>query len=126
MASCSITARPRKDGGKRYVVRYRLGGRAYPVQHGGAFPTLREARIRRNLIAGELARSRDPADLLRSLVDKRPVRTFGQVAEAYRVSRVDLADETTKNLASHLKAILPVFEHQDPSAITFADVQSWV
>ena len=36
MASASITVRTTKSG-KRYVVRYRLGGRAYPIQHGGAF-----------------------------------------------------------------------------------------
>ncbi len=47
MASASITARSGKNG-KRYVVRYRLGGRAYPVEHGGSFATMREARIRRD------------------------------------------------------------------------------
>jgi hypothetical protein len=55
MASASITTRKTKGGGRRYVVRFRLGGRAYPIEHGGLFPTMRVARIRRDLIAGELA-----------------------------------------------------------------------
>ena len=36
MASASITVRTTKTG-RRFVVRYRLGGRAYPVEHGGSF-----------------------------------------------------------------------------------------
>ena len=39
MASTSITTR-RTAGGPRYVVRSRLGGRAYPIQHGGSFRTV--------------------------------------------------------------------------------------
>ena len=55
MPSASITARKTKRGERRYAVRFRLGGRAYPVEHGGSFSTMREARVRRDLIAGELA-----------------------------------------------------------------------
>jgi hypothetical protein len=40
---------------RRYQVRYRLCGRAYPVEHGGVFPTMREAKVRVGLIGGELA-----------------------------------------------------------------------
>ena len=54
MASASIRCRQTKSG-PRFQVRCRLGGRAYPVQHGGSFPTLKEARTRRDFIAGELA-----------------------------------------------------------------------
>jgi hypothetical protein len=69
MASASITTRKTKGGGRRYVVRFRLGGRAYPIVHGGLFPTMREARIRRDLIAGELAAGRNPADALRGMAE---------------------------------------------------------
>lgn len=48
MATLVITTRRTKSG-PRYVVRYRLGGRA------GSFRTLREARARRDLVAGEIA-----------------------------------------------------------------------
>jgi integrase len=125
MSSAVITTRHTKSG-PRYVARYRLGGRAYPLEHAGAFRTLKEARARRDLVAGELAAGRNPADLLRAMTTPVVMRTFKQVAESYRASRVDYADETTKNLGSHLKAILPAFEDRDPHTITFADVQEWV
>jgi hypothetical protein len=51
MASLVITTRRTKSG-PTYAVRYRLGGRAYPLVHGGSFKTLKEAKIRRDLIAG--------------------------------------------------------------------------
>jgi hypothetical protein len=61
MASALITTRQTKSG-SRYVVRYRLGGRAYPLVHGGSFRTLKEARARRDVVAGEIAAGRNPAD----------------------------------------------------------------
>lgn len=126
MPSALITTRRGKTGA-RYVVRYRLGGRAYPIVHGGSFKTLKEARTRRDLISGELAAGRNPADLLQAmLVEPSKVRTFAEVAEAYQASRVDYASETSKNLGSHLKAILPTFGDRDPATITFGDVQEWV
>ena len=67
MASLTITTRKAKDG-PRYVVRYRLGGRTYPIIHGGSFRTLREARVRRDFVAGEIAAGRNPNDALRALV----------------------------------------------------------
>ena len=56
MASSGITVRTTKAGERRFHVRYRLGGRAYPIVHGGNFATLREAKIRRDLIAGDSPR----------------------------------------------------------------------
>ena len=63
MPSLTITTRKTRSG-PRYVVRYRLGGRAYPLEHGGTFKTLREAKARRDLIGGELAAGRNPRTLL--------------------------------------------------------------
>src|SRR5215813_2457313 len=113
MPTLTITTR-RTTSGPRYHVRYRLGGRAYPIEHGGSFKTLKEAKARRALIGGELAAGRNPRELLAAMVEARPVRTVGAWAEAYQTSRVDLAAETTKNLGSHLKAILPTFGDLDP------------
>ena len=76
-------------------------------------------------VAGELAAGRNPADCC-AMVERPAVRTFGDWAEAYRSSRVDLADETTKNLDLALKAILPTFGDRDPATITPADVQAWI
>ena len=84
-------------------MRYRLGGRAYPVSHGGSFPTMKEARARRDLIAGELAAGRNPADLLRAMVERPKMRTFREWTDAYKASRVDLAEQTTANMESHIK-----------------------
>jgi integrase len=120
MASASITKR-----GTKYVVRYRLGGRAYPVQHGGSFPTMKEARARRDLVAGELALGRDPALLLRSLVERPKVRSFPVWAEAYKQSRVDVSAGTLHTIGSHLLA-LRVFADRDPNTITTSDVQEWI
>ena len=124
MASALITTRRTKSG-SRYVVRYRLGGRAYPLVHGGSFRTLKEARARRDVVAGELAAGRNPADALHAALEPVQRRTFAQWAEAYRASRVDVAGETAKNIGSHLKA-METFDDRDPASITLADVQEWL
>jgi integrase len=110
----------------RYVVRFRLGGRAYPIEHGGSFPTMSEARTRRDFIAGELAAGRNPADALRAIVEAPARRTLTEWAKQYQASRIDLADETTKSLGSHLRRILPIFGEWEPEAISWGDVQEWV
>jgi integrase len=125
MASASITPRQVK-GGKRYVVRYRLGGRAFPIQHGGSFQTMKEARARRDLIAGELAAGRNPADLLQAMVEQPKVRTFRQVAEEYRASRLGHAAATRKNTEAHLLRLNAMFGDRDPLTITPTDEQEWV
>jgi integrase len=126
MPSLTITTR-RTRSGPRYVVRYRLGGRAYPVEHGGSFKTLREAKARRDLIGGELAAGRNPRLLLDALTAAPPpTMTLAAWAKRYETSRVDYAEETVKNLGSHLKAILPTFGDRDPETITAADVQGWI
>jgi integrase len=125
MASVSIRTRQTKTG-PRYVVRFRLGGRSYGLVHAGSFQTLREAKTRRDLIAGELAAGRNPADLLRAMLEAPKQRTFSDWAERYRASRVDFADETTKGMRSHLLLILPTFGDRDPATITTADVQEWI
>jgi integrase len=124
MASCFIVSRSTTSG-RKHVVRYRLGGRAYPIEHGGSFPTLKEAKTRRDLIAGELAAGRNPADLLRHMTERPIVRTFAQVAEAYQTSRVDIGDETRKNTISHIKA-MSVFADRDPATITPGDIREWI
>ena len=75
MASSFIVTRKTKTGERRFVVRYRLGGRAWPVQHGGSFGTVKETRARRDLIAGELAAGRNPVDVL-SMKPEAPALTF--------------------------------------------------
>jgi integrase len=126
VASAFVVTRKTKTGDPRFVVRYRLGGRAWPVQHGGSFQTMKDARARRDVIAGELAAGRNPADLLQTMSERPKVRTFAEWAEAYRASRPDIGEETRKNMASHLKRLLPAFGDRDPAAITASDVQEWI
>jgi hypothetical protein len=124
MAGVSVRRRETKSG-PRFQVRYGLGGRAYAVEQGGSFKTLREAKVRRDLIGGELAAGRNPAELLRAMLDQRPARTFAAWAEASCSSRVDYATETTKNMNSHIKS-MAVFDDRDPATISISDVQEWI
>jgi integrase len=121
MASVSIRRRP-----SSFQVRYRLGGRGYPLVHGGSFKAMKEARLRRDLVAGELAAGRNPAETLRALVETPERRTFAQWATAYTASRVDASEGTRSNLAVHIKLLGETFGASDPSAITVADVTAWI
>jgi len=103
VASAWIIRRER-NGRRTYVVRYRLGGREATQLHGGAFRLEREARARRDWIAGELAALRVP-DL--ALLEPERPETFGDVAERWRVSRVDVADGTAATHVVNLGRILP-------------------
>ncbi len=123
MASASIT----KRGEGRFVVRYRLGGRATPVLHGGSFRTQKEARIRRDMIAGELAAGRNPKALLNQLSRKPPVvETFAQAAERYRASRIDVEDHTRSMIGVYAKKISETFGTRDPHSITSDEVGDWI
>lgn len=126
MASAFIVTRETKAGERRFVVRYRLGGRTWPIQHGGSFGTRQEARARRGLIAGALAGGRNPAEILRSVAERPKVRTFAEWARVYRESRADIGEQTRVNMLSHLARLEPAFGDRDPATITPADVQEWI
>jgi integrase len=125
MPSAFITGRQSKSG-KRYAVRFRLGGRADPIQHGGSFGTMDEALARRDLIVGELAAGRNPADALRALTEQTPVLTLADWFEKWLTSRLDVSQGTLRNLATHWKRLQPRFGSQPPEEITHLDVQAWV
>jgi integrase len=127
MASAFVVRRQRKSGA-RFHVRYRLGGRYTPLLHAGAFPTMKEARTRRDLVAGELAGGRDPRVLLRALVetDNRPTRTVRQWADQFLASRLDIDENTRKNYRSGLKKVTATFGDRDPETIRADDVAAWV
>jgi integrase len=122
-----IRKRKTASGEPRYQVRYRRGGRYFKLEHGGSFRHHKYARERADLVTSWLATGKNPTDELRALrAEPPPARTFREWAAAYEASRVDLAEETTKNLGSHLKRMLPVFGDRDPASITPADVQEWI
>src|SRR5580765_8029339 len=104
MAGVSITSRRTPNGKRRYVVRYRLGGRSHPLVHDSTHPTLREARLRRDLIAGELAAGRNPAVLLAaSTAPPAKLQTLAEWTDAYQASRLDASAGTMRNIRSHLR-----------------------
>jgi integrase len=90
MASAWIISRETKDGGKRYRVKFRPGGREAAVRYAGSFRTMREARIRRDAIAGDLAALRMP-ELYLVGPDRLP--TLAELAERWRASLADLVAE---------------------------------
>ena len=92
MASVWIRTRPTKDGGKRYRVEYRLGGRESRIRYGGSFRTKREATIRAGWISTELAARRVPA--LESISDPIAAPSFREAASRWQESRVDVAEST--------------------------------
>ncbi|HEY3576453.1 MAG TPA: tyrosine-type recombinase/integrase [Gaiellaceae bacterium] len=96
-------------GGKRYLVRYRLGGRESTQRYAGSFRTRTEALERRRWVDGELAAMRVP-DL--SALDQEPTMapTLVEAARAYRDSRIDIAEATRVNIGTALNLILGVLD----------------
>lgn len=126
MATVTITTRRTKSGAS-YVVRYRLGGRAYPVEHAGSFATLKEAKLRRDLVAGELAAGRNPRDVLSAmLTPAAPSLTVAVWAERFLASRIDAGANTVRNYRTALRKAADTFGTRDPATITAAEVASWV
>src|SRR5262245_9495016 len=128
MASASITRRRTRGGGTRYVVRYRLGGRSYPIRHAGSFIRKREAKARRDFVAGELAAGRDPAVLLTAMHNPAPppkVETLDERFGAFIESRVDVGPKTL-GLYRNARSKLGTLADADPATLTAADFQQWI
>ncbi len=127
MASLTITTRQAKDG-PRYAVRYRLGGRAYSLVHAGSFRTMREAKARRDLIAGEIAAGRNPANTLRAITEQPTRRrTVAEWGTAMIESRLDISEGRVRFLQLTLRTrIVPTFGANTPDEITAPQVQEWI
>lgn len=126
MSSLVITTRQTKSG-PRYVVRYRLGGRAYPIVHAGAFKTLKEAKARRDFVAGEIAAGRNPTMALEALRTMQPERTVEEWGEAMIASRLDVSENRITFLKMAMRTkISPTFGAKVPAAVRSSDVQEWV
>jgi integrase len=129
MPSLVITTRVTKSGEKRFVVRFRLGGRSYPVQHAGSFRTMREAKARRDLIGGELAAGRNPRIALDALTaDATRPKTidFTTWSERFLASRIDIDPNTTKSYRTALRKAGETFGNRHPHTITTDDVAQWI
>ena len=102
---------------------YRLGGRESVPQAAGTFRTKREADLRRDWIAGELARMRVPN---LQLVTPQPKVTLATVAERWRLSRVDVSGGTAATHRVNLGRILPTLGERAVDSITADDVAELV
>ena len=113
-----------KDGKRRYIVGYRVGGRETKTRHGGSFGTKQHATIRAQWIGGELAARRVP-DLSALVVDAPKTPTLGAAGDAWRASRVDVAEQTKKQHHSDLArvfAVAPRLRDRRVDELTHEDV----
>jgi integrase len=124
MASVWIRTRPTKEGGKRYRVEFRLGGREARIRYGGSFATKREATIRAGWIASELAAQRVPDLGLPG--EPRAAPTLREAAKRWQESRVDVAENTRLQHRSAVRMLLPVLGERRVDTITAADVADLV
>jgi len=126
MATITITKRDTASG-RRFDVRYRLGGRAYPVVRAGTFKTEKQARARRDLVAGEIAHGRDPAATLRAMHERVPERTLAEWGSAMVASRLDVSESRVRFLEVALRTkIGPKFGPRIPREIRPSEVQEWI
>jgi integrase len=122
MASAFVERRTTRSGRIRYLVRYRLGGRETTLLTAGSFETMREARLRLQWVSGELAAMRVP-DLRLAKEAETPL---GEVAEAWRASRIDVADGTAATHRVNLGRIMRVLGTRPIESIKPADVATFV
>lgn len=114
-----------------YQVLYRrlvgAGARQDPVHSAGSFTTEREAKLRRDLVAGWIAQGLDPkTELAKVSLEPQREKTLRAWAPEYQRSRIDVADETARKIPSHLKRIVGMHGDRDPATLTIADLQEWV
>jgi integrase len=123
MASSWIERRSTSSG-TRFRVRFRVGGRESRLRYGGIFGTMREARIRRDWVAGELAAMRVPD--FRLLREPEPAETLRGAAGRWQVSRVDVRESTKIQHRTALGRVLPILGDRPIDGITPGDVAELV
>jgi integrase len=123
MPSVWVARRAAKRG-TRYRVMYRAGGRESAPRYGGVFGTMREARIRRDWIGGELAALRMPN--LSLLVESPASPTLRETAERWQASRVDVRESTKVQHRTALGRVLPLLGDRRVDELTAGDVAELV
>lgn len=123
MASAWVE-RVRGNSGPRYRVKYRLGGRETTPNGAGTFRTMREARIRRDWVAGELASMRIPN--LELLAEPVAAPTFREVSKRWLETRIDVADHTRLQHRSDVARALPLIGDRPLDTLTVSDVNDLV
>jgi integrase len=124
MASTWIVRRPRKSGGVNYRVMFRVGGRESSPRYAGSFATMREAKIRRDWVAGELAAMRAPD--LAALAEPEAAPTFRESARLWQASRTDVRASTVIQHTTALNRAYGIVGDLARDAIDWTDVQRMV
>jgi integrase len=105
-------------------VKYRLGGREARSRYAGQFRTKREAAIRQQWVAGELAARRVPD--LAAFAEPTPAPTFAEAAKRWQASRVDVAEATTVQHATAINRALPILGARRLDEIAAQDIADLV
>jgi integrase len=94
---------------RRFLVRYRLGGRETALEHAGSFKRKSDAVLRRNFLMGLMTTGRgdEIRSRLRHTDDASRTVTVGTAAERWQSSRVDVAAGTAQTYRVALARILP-------------------
>jgi integrase len=123
MASSWIERRSTSRG-TRYRVRFRLGGRESVPRFGGAFRTMREARVRRDWVAGELAAMRVPD--LSVLAEPASEPTLSEIAVRWQESRQDVREATAVQHRTSLNHVNRLLGDKRCDEIGWEDVQRMI
>jgi integrase len=115
------------NGGKRYIVRYRRGGRGYRLEHAGSFRRLDLARERERLVGGWLALGLDPRDEFSKFGAEAERRVLTDVGRDWLESRVDLSEQSRRVYATYLDALAESpYAQADPARLRPSDVRAQV
>lgn len=123
MSPVYIKTRTAKSG-KRYLVYWRRGGRAFREEYAGSFKTQKEAKTRRDLVAGELAAGRDPRIILDALKAAPPAAAgLAERFVAFTTSRVDVGEKARRQYRNARDRWLPILgTNRDPSTVTAEEI----
>jgi integrase len=124
MPSAWIITRATSDGGKRYRVLYRLGGRETSQRYAGSFPTKAQAVARKRWVDGELAAMRVPE--LHAHLEPQRAPTLADAAAAWMASRIDVTDGTRALHRVALNRVLPILGSCRIDELTADDVTAMV
>ena len=117
-------ARPGERGERRYLVRWRLGGRESRLRHGGSFPTRREAEARERYIRDELAAGRVPESNPGRAMEGAP--TVEAVVRAHIAARVDVGEGTRDQYGYQLARLPADLRALPVPELTAGVLQAWV
>jgi integrase len=101
-------------------VKFRAGGRESVPRRAGCFRTSREAKIRRDWVAGELAAMRVPD--LAVLVEPEAAPTLREIASRWHESRIDVADHTRLQHRSDIGRALDTLGDKPIDEIASSDI----